>query len=57
MHGSASAPSVVGALAYDKGQDRLVYFGGTIAFAQYADTTWTWAGGANHCSLTMIGNQ
>ena|GEM_PF-3886501 len=41
---SANVPSTSGALGYDDGSDRLVYFGGALGFAQYADATWTWAG-------------
>jgi hypothetical protein len=41
---AASAPAPSGAMAYDKGRERIVYFGGTVAFATHADTTWSWNG-------------
>jgi hypothetical protein len=41
---NASAPAPSGAMAHDKGRERILYFGGTLAFARYTDATWSWNG-------------
>jgi hypothetical protein len=41
---TASAPAPSGTMAYDKDRGRIVYFGGTVAFAQHTDVTWSWNG-------------
>jgi len=39
-----SAPAPSGTMAYDNGRGRNVYFGGSVAFATYADVSWSWSG-------------
>jgi hypothetical protein len=41
---AATAPASSGAMAHDLGRGRIVYFGGSVAFAQYSDATWSWNG-------------